>query len=75
MKPTKASAMMQDAILLRSFTRSAVAVFLVIAGFLLIFEQRAYVPGTYLLSGAQLGLCLLVLGWLHQGLKRLDDRE
>ncbi len=66
---------MHDAILLRSCTRSAVAVFLVIAGFLLIFEQRAYVPGTYLLFVAQLGLCLLVLGWLHQRAKRLGNWE
>ena len=68
---TETSALMLKANPLRSYTRSALAVFMVIAGWLLLFEQQVHVSGNYLLPGALVGLSLLVSGWLHLGLKRI----
>ena len=60
---------------LRSYTRSALAVFLVIAGSLFLCEQQVHAPGSYLLPGALVGIAFLVSGWLHQGLKRSKKWE
>ncbi len=45
----------------------ALLVFLGVAGFLLVYEHRAHIPGDYLLLGGLLLACLLFHGLMHGG--------
>jgi hypothetical protein len=59
-------------------TRSGIVllVFLGIAGFLLLYEHRAHIPGDYWLLGGLLAFCVLMHGFMHGGhggAHRLDD--
>ena len=52
---------------IRSRAGIALLVFLAVAGFLLIYEHRAHIPGDYWLLGGLLALCLLMHGFMHGG--------
>jgi len=59
------------------FSRSGVVLlgFLAAAGFLLVFEHRAHIPGDYLLLGGLLLGCLLMHGFMHGGRSRRPPED
>lgn len=56
----------------RSRAGVVLLVFLAIAGFLLLFEHRAHIPGDYWLVGGLLLVCILMHGFMHGGHSRGD---
>lgn len=49
--------------------------FLLIVGFLLLFEHRAHIPGDYWLLGGFLVICVLMHGFMHLGMAHAVHEE
>ncbi|MEC5292572.1 DUF2933 domain-containing protein [Aurantimonas sp. C2-6-R+9] len=45
----------------------ALLVFLGAAGFMLLYEHRAHIPGDYWLLGGLLAICVMMHWWMHPG--------
>lgn len=52
---------------LKSRSGIALVLFVAIAGFLLLFEHRAHIPGDYYLLGGLLGFCVVIHLFMHGG--------
>lgn len=51
----------------RSRAGMAFLLFVGVAGFLLFYEHRAHIPGSYWLLGGLLAACVLMHGFMHSG--------